>query len=133
MSDNLPASTPSSRVPAVSAEDAEWIGGAVHTLLSFYYVPGEDQRVVAAQGRMWVEDLRGFPRHVIEAALRDWRRSETRRPTPADIIKLCRSHMPRPRIVAEPQTVREITPEAKARIAGMLGGAFPELKRIPRE
>lgn len=115
----------------MSAEEAEWIGGAVLTLLSFYYVPDEDPRVVAAQGRLWVEDLRAFPRHVIEAALRDWRRNESRRPAPADIIRLCRQHMPRPRVVSLPEHREPLTDEAKRRIASLVGGAFPELKRMP--
>lgn len=125
---SLPASTHSSQVPAVSAEDAEWIGGAVGTLLSFYFVPDEDPRVVAAQGRLWVEDLRGFPRQVIEAALRDWRRNETRRPTPADIIALCRRGMPKPRPVT--QLERAVPPEQRAKAKAVIGD-FLQTRRIP--
>jgi hypothetical protein len=50
----------------------------------------------------WLEDLREFPARIVAGACREWRRSATRRPTPADIIRLCREATPRRRPTAPP-------------------------------
>jgi hypothetical protein len=130
---NIPAvSAPSSRAP--DADHREWIAGAVSVLLAFYWQDREpDDLVLAEQGRLWCDDLEAFPRAVIEAALNQWRRTQTRRPSPADIIALCRKHMPRPTAVAQLEPPeRRTTPEERERIQAMVAENFPELRRIQR-
>ena len=122
----------------LAADDArdnhrEWIGGAVKTLLLMFDSFPSDPRVQAEQGRMWADALEWFPKGVIEAAISAYLRTETRKPVPAAIIKLCREHMPRPEPVAQLEAPeRRTTPEERERIAKMVAANFPELRRMPR-
>lgn len=112
-----------------------WIAGAISSLLKIYWTDDPSERLDAVAGKWWADDLEAFPQPVIEAAINHWRRNETRRPTPADMIRLCGMKMPKaltPTVVPI-RTAAPLTPEARARIAEMVGGAFPELKRMPRE
>ncbi len=111
-----------------------WVAGAVRTLLMHFGDFPQDPRVAAELGAQWASDLEWFPRDVIESALTAWRRTETRRPTPAGIIRLCRDRMPRPApVVTAIRAPREVvTDEAKERIRELTGNAFPELRRMPR-
>jgi hypothetical protein len=69
---------------------------------------------------------------VIEAAINHWRRNEARRPTPADMIRLCGERMPR----QKPQLVRlpDREPVTREQAAAILqeNGFGHILKRIPR-
>ena len=67
-------------------------------LLAHYWTTNEPQEVRRAIAEDWLEDLDEFPAGVVEAACREWRRAQTRRPTPADIRTLC---------IAEQQAERE--------------------------
>jgi hypothetical protein len=128
--DNLPVSMPSS--PGQGA-DREWIAGAVATLLGFYWQANDDPRLVAAQGALWCDDLETFPRPVIELALNSWRRNQTRRPSPGDIIALCRKYMPRPTAVAQLEPPeRRTSPEERERIQAIVAENFPELRRMSK-
>jgi hypothetical protein len=130
---NIPAvSQPSS--PARDANHREWVAGAVSVLLAFYWQDREfDDYVLAEQGKLWCDDLAGFPRPVLERALTEWRKTQPRRPSPADIIALCRKYAPRPPVVAQLEAPeRRTTPEERERIAAMVAENFPELRRIPR-
>jgi hypothetical protein len=110
-----------------------WIAGAIASLLKLYWADDVSDRLDAAIGKWWADDLESFPKPVIEAAINDWRRSQTKRPTPADMIQLCGRHMPKPRPVLVQMPERgPMTPEGKARIEEMIGRSFPELKRMPR-
>lgn len=121
---SLPAAPKASKpsLPAHLASQDEriqhrvWIGGAVKTLLTMYGDWPVDPRIEAEWGRAWADDLEGFPQAVIDEALKAWRRSESKRPTPAAIIKLCRERMPRPRLVEPPRPPRppRVTPERAA-------------------
>jgi hypothetical protein len=110
-----------------------WIAGAIRSLLRLYWSAEDSERLDEAAGKWWADDLEAFSKPVIEAAINDWRRGQTKRPTPADMIQLCGRHMPksRPTLVQMPER-EPITPEGKARIEAMVGRAFPELKRMPR-
>lgn len=126
--------------PGLAASDEEriahrvWIGGAVKTLLTMYGDWPSDPRVEAEWGKAWADDLEWFPQDVIEAALTTWRRSETRRPTPAAIIVACRERMPRVVALPAPDACRpEPSPESRARVSALVASAFPELRRIPKE
>ena len=128
---SLPAHVAS---PAQRVEHREWIGGAIKTLVSV--VSGDwptDPRLEAEMGFMWANDLEWFPRDVIEAAVNDYRRNETRKPSPAAIIALCRKHMPKPAVVAQLEApARRTTPEERERIQAMVAENWPELRRISR-
>lgn len=84
-----------------------WIAGAVRTLLTMYGDWPTDPRIEEAWGFAWANDLEGFPQSVIEQALDECRREETRRPVPAVVIKRCRALMPRPRVVQPAEEPRE--------------------------
>jgi hypothetical protein len=120
--------------PKVAIEHRKWIAGAIKTLVTI--VSGDwpsDPRVDAEMGFMWANDLEGFPRPAIEAAINEYRRNETRKPAPAAIIALCRKHMPRPTVVAQLEAPeRRTTPEERERIQAMVAETFPELRRMPR-
>lgn len=133
---NLPAA-PSLSTPSLPAhvayqaqriEHRDWIAGAIKTLMTI--VSGDwptDPRMEAEMGFMWANDLEWFPRDIIETAIASYRRSETRRPSPAAIIRLCRSYMPPPQIVSEPAPERErATPEQARAILGEF------VKRVPK-
>lgn len=142
MADRLPATTApkgSKRFcPGLAASDderiahREWVAGAVRSLLTIYGDWPADQRLQAEWGKAWADDLEWFPQDVIGRALTAWRRTETRKPTPAAIIKLCRDRMPKPEIVAAEPERPEITPEMRARNRRIIEDAYPELRRMPR-
>ena len=69
----------------------EKILARVTVLLGHFFVP---DLPVAAQTALlvdWVEVLAEFPWWAIEEASREWLKSQTRKPTPGDIAKLCRA------------------------------------------
>jgi hypothetical protein len=93
-------------------------------LLSHYWTTGEDEALRRLQADDWLEDLEEFDASIVTDACKFWRRSEKRRPTPADIRKLCIEMSPRrrptsppPRISAEVWTTPkdpETSPEVRA-------------------
>lgn len=109
----------------------EWIGGAVTTLLSHYWQDRKDELVAEAALADWMDDLEAFPRGVISSAIGTWRRSEHRRPTPADIRSMCIRGMPKPRPVPLAPPKRERTEEERAAVAAMLRAAGFAPKRVP--
>ncbi len=131
-------STPSSAVqPASRTAHRVWIAGGISTLLGFYY-QDTAPRLSEAAGKAWADDLEHFPREVIAAALDHWRRTETYRPTPAHIIRLCQQAMPRPTVVPisdEPQRVR-VTAERGLEMmeeVGLISAGEAELWRARHE
>jgi hypothetical protein len=64
------------------------------TLISHYWTANEDHRLRAAQINDWLDDLEPFPVKIVADACVDWRQNNSRRATPADIIKICRELMP---------------------------------------
>lgn len=42
-----------------------------------------------AQALDWLDDLREFGAEIVSVACMEWRRSQTKRPTPAEIRRLC--------------------------------------------
>jgi len=61
---------------------------SIALLLSHYFVPETPKEIKQAQAKDWLDDLIEFGTDVIQAACREWRRSRSHRPTPADIRKL---------------------------------------------
>ena len=99
-----------------------WIVGAVQTLLSFYcQETNPSPRIFEEQCKAWADDLERFPRDVIDRVLNRWRRTEGRRPSPSQIIRLCQAEMSKPVMPPEPEPERRPpTDEEKARIQQLL-------------
>lgn len=97
------------------------------TLLSFYWQADDSDLVKAAAGKVWADMLERFSQDEIAKACRRWIANETRRPTPAEIIKLCVEERPRPQVVylsaprdlPPPQTAEERA-ASSARIDALL-------------
>jgi hypothetical protein len=109
-----------------------WIAGAISSLLKLYWTDDPSDRLDAAAGRWWADDLQAFPQPVIEAAINHWRRTERHRPTPADMIQLCGRHMPksRPTLVQMPE--REPVTREQAAAILEANGFGQIVKRMPR-
>lgn len=81
--------TPNSPLSSSSADDRE-IAALIARLLLHFWTPqdlSEGARKAMAQD--WLTDLREFGPTIVAAACTNWRRSESRRPTIADIRRLC--------------------------------------------
>lgn len=64
------------------------VSALVARLMNHYWKDNEHAAMRQAQIEDWITDLREFPVECIEEACREWRRTETKRPTPAHIRKL---------------------------------------------
>lgn len=62
-----------------------WLKGRIATLLSHYYLATNDVNINTAVAIDWVDCLRPFPQVAVEKACAEWRDTERRKPTPADI------------------------------------------------
>lgn len=117
-------------------EHRVWIAGAIRTLLANYWQDDGSERLDAAAGKQWADDLEAFPQPVIEAAINHWRRTETKRPTPAHIIRLCGERMPRPTFnvveFREPERVPCTPEQAKAILREHGYDREPEIARMVR-
>ena len=80
---------PSSPSKKSSPETLAELSAMVSRLLNHYWTGDDPAAVRKTQIADWLEDLREFRLAIIENAIREWRRTETRRPTIADIRKLC--------------------------------------------
>lgn len=63
---------------------------AVATLLSHYWVGIENDALRRRLLGEWLYDLEAFSAANVVSSCTEWRRTQHRRPTPADIIALCR-------------------------------------------
>lgn len=112
--------------PEARAAHREWIGGAIRTLLGLYGDFPADPRVVAEWGKMWADGLEGFPRQIIEAAIKDWCRSEQKRPTPAGLIAMCLKRTPRPAPEPEAPKPLRCSPEQAAKNLEIIARYWPD-------
>lgn len=83
----LPALPPAS--PRRSPENVTMIAAEISRLMSHYWAANEDPRLRAAIAADWLDDLREFDAEWVRDACRDWRRSQAKRPTIADIRARC--------------------------------------------
>jgi hypothetical protein len=60
----------------------------VRRLLNHYWTADDHPAMRREQGADWIEDLVEFPVECIDEACREWRRTQNKRPTPADIRAL---------------------------------------------
>lgn len=65
------------------------LSAMVSRLLNHFWTGDDPATVRKAQIADWLEDLREFSLVSVENAIREWRRTQIRRPTIADIRKLC--------------------------------------------
>ncbi len=96
-------------------------------LMNHYWTADDHPAVRQAQIEDWLEDLAEFGLGVVRFACGDWRRDQTRRPTPADIrriavVEWCRQN-PQPQRAYEPEAAPRIEDETKrAEMAGRAAG-----------
>lgn len=76
-------------VESLTAVSAEWLGHRIAGILQQFFVNRPSNAVAGMIGADWREDLGEFPQWAIEAAWREWRRSNPKRPSSADLRKLC--------------------------------------------
>lgn len=83
-------------LPKDSRTRCEWgtenrtrIAGLISRLLSHFWAANEDSRLRAAIAQDWLSDMGEFHESVVAEACQEWRRAETKRPTIADIRRLC--------------------------------------------
>src|SRR6185437_6725921 len=90
--------TPASPSPSqtLTRQNNRQIAERIATLLAHYWTPNDSPELRKLVAADWMSDLKEFPADVVSAACQDWRRSEARRPTPADIRKRCWEVMPKP-------------------------------------
>lgn len=92
--ENLPAPTPElARTLSPQALDShrEKIRFSVQTVLSAYYQPNCSPEVQAAQLAWWCDELEDWEIEQVKWALSAWNRENPRtRPTPGDILKICK-------------------------------------------
>jgi hypothetical protein len=58
-------------------------------LLTHFYLPGIDQQIERAVAHDWAVDLSDYDYPTVKDACAEWRRTQTRRPTVAQVIELC--------------------------------------------
>ena len=107
---------------STSSADDRQVAGLIARLLLHYWAGDMSDGARKAMAEDWLDDLREFgPEIVVEACSR-WRRSQTRRPTIADIRALCIEEQAerRPQRGALPPLTNE---EAYARSAGWSSAA----------
>ncbi len=75
--------------PSQSVNERE-IAARVMTLLSHYWTAADSPEFRKLQMNDWLDDLSPFPAMFVAEACKDWRQTQTRRPTPAEILKLTR-------------------------------------------
>ena len=68
--------------------DAE-IAQHILALLGLYWTADDPAELRTAQSMIWLDVLGEFDPAIVRLACREWSAFQTRRPTPADIRKLC--------------------------------------------
>lgn len=105
----------------------EKIRFSIQTVLSVYFQPHEDDAVRTAQLAWWCDELEDWTVEQVQWALRKWNRENPRiRPTPGDIVKICKDERgrriaaSRPAIRAEPER-EKISAERASEIMAEVG------------
>jgi hypothetical protein len=93
---------------------------ALRTLLSLYYIPNETEAERVRHVAMFIQDLADMSDDCVWWAMREWRRNNDRRPTPATLRQLCMMRRqeavkllpkpepaPLPYKLADPETLEE--------------------------
>ena len=102
----------SSLSPQELAAHRQAIASEVKVILSAYFQPHEAEEIRAAQLAWWCDELQDWTREQVVWALRQWNRDHPRhRPTPGDILRICKDA--RGRRIAAQLTKHQPTPERK--------------------
>lgn len=123
------------------SNDGRDVAGIIARLLLHYYSPGDlSEAARKAMAQDWVEDLVEFGPTAVSQGCREWRQTQSKRPTPADIRRLCiesqnrrrenavRSLPPPPDAERPPMTAKE-----RAECMALADKAIRHLKRLPLE
>lgn len=90
----IPTPTPQiakSLSPQQLSEHRARIAFDVRTVLSAYFQPHEAEEIKAAQLAWWCDELQDWTQEQVLWALRQWNRQNPRaRPTPGDILLICK-------------------------------------------
>ena len=132
---DLPTATPqhakSLSQPELDAHRSR-IGVEVKTVLSAYFQPHESEEIKAAQLSWWCDELEDWTHEQVVWALRQWNRDNPRlRPTPGDIVGICKRERGRRMAAAQEKTrderdeniqpVRRVSRERAAEIMAEAG------------
>ena len=111
----IPPATPQiarSLSPDQLSEHRRAIAFDVRTVLSAYFQPHEAEEIKAAQLAWWCDELQDWTQEQVLWALRQWNRQNPRiRPTPGDIVSICKEA--RGRKIAAQLPKQDATPERK--------------------
>jgi hypothetical protein len=117
----------------------KWLVDRVEALLSHYYQPAANEDALELSMDTWTIGLRGFTKDQIDIACVHWELNEPkRRPTPADIVALCREvralQNPRPALPAPEPEVRGpvATPEQRLEIIRQVYGPEADASEVAR-
>ncbi len=102
-------------------------------LMNHYWTADDHPAVRQAQIEDWLEDLSEFGLGVVRFACGDWRRDQTRRPTPADIRRIAAVEWNRQNPQAQPAYQPEAAPRIedetkRAEMAGRAAGLASLMK-----
>ena len=87
---SLYSASPEYRSEALNGKcDQSRLVDDLRDLLRLYFVPSETPEAQVRQIALFVKDLEEFSDDCVWWAIREWRRNETRRPTPASLRQLC--------------------------------------------
>ena len=135
----IPPATPEyarSLSPQQLSDHRATIASEVKIVLSAYFQPHESDEVKAGQLAWWCDELQDWTQEQVVWALRHWNRENPRlRPTPGDIVAICKKARGRkiaaslPKQQPEPER-KPVDPEAAARIMAEAGFGP---KRMPTE
>jgi hypothetical protein len=73
----------------LSAEQERQTASLIARLMSHYWASDTPTEIRREMAMDWLDDLREFGPDIVSAACGAWRRSQTKRPTPADVRRLC--------------------------------------------
>lgn len=110
--------------------DQPRLAGALRTLLGLYFQPGETPEERARQIATFVADLSDMSEDNVWWAMREWRRTHDRRPSPASLRQLCMVRrmeltraMARRSPVEEPAPFQVLTDEERAHRKAVVASA----------
>ena len=128
---NLPQRN-SSKAPTGRLRREKLIAEQIWRLMTHYWTTDDHPAVRQAQVEDWLEDMAEFDPEIVRQACAEWRQTQTRRPTPAELrtiaAQIWRRQNPEPEPVYLPPPPTRMEDPVKraemARLAGELGRAL---------
>ncbi len=92
----------------------------VASFVCHFFITLSDERLNKIVAADWLDTLKDFPFPVLCAAISEWRNDMNKKPTPADIRKLCIYHYPKKEWdrLQRAKTIANMTPSEKTVLAG---------------